>query len=48
MQDLLAEKVEQLDSPTAKRYQEMVDILEQMDAYKQTEKVDKGIRENAN
>ncbi len=48
VQDLLAEKVEQLDSPTAKRYQEMVDILEQMDAYKQTEKVDKGIRENAN
>ena len=48
VQDLLAEKVEQLDSPTAKRYQEMVDILEQMDAYKQTEKSDKGTRRNAN
>ncbi|EKQ03463.1 hypothetical protein LCAA2362_3228 [Lacticaseibacillus casei A2-362] len=37
----MAERVEQLDSPTAKRYQEMVDILEQMDAYKQTEKTEK-------
>uniref|UniRef100_UPI00403EF919 DUF5388 domain-containing protein n=1 Tax=Lacticaseibacillus paracasei TaxID=1597 RepID=UPI00403EF919 len=39
--NLVAERVEQLDSPTAKRYQEMVDILEQMDAYKQTEKTEK-------
>ena len=42
VKSLVAERVEQLDSATAKRYQEMVDILEQMDAYKQTEKSQKG------